>query len=107
MRIDVITLFPEMIQSFIEQGVTRHAGGKAAAVIRVHLDQVAADGVDDALGHLTAGGSVEEYGRLPAEVAVKRRELLTTPVDGKASGSHGELVRDGSVQIRGQLTRVS
>ena len=34
MRFDVITLFPEMIQSFIEQGVTRRAYDSGHMVLK-------------------------------------------------------------------------
>lgn len=51
MRIDVITLFPEMIQSFIEQGVTRRAYDSGHMVLKCWNPRDFADGnyrrVDD------------------------------------------------------------
>ncbi|MSQ64826.1 MAG: tRNA (guanosine(37)-N1)-methyltransferase TrmD [Limnohabitans sp.] len=51
MRIDVITLFPEMIQAFIEQGVTRHAYDSGQIVLKCWNPRDFADGnyrrVDD------------------------------------------------------------
>ena len=51
MRIDVITLFPEMIQSFIEQGVTRRAYDSGHVVLKCWNPRDFADGnyrrVDD------------------------------------------------------------
>ena len=51
MRIDVITLFPEMIQSFVEQGVTRRAYDSGKIVLKCWNPRDFADGnyrrVDD------------------------------------------------------------
>src|SRR5262245_10895393 len=74
--------------SVVENRVGFSACGERAAVVRIIVDKVARDGVDDALQNLCPGGTVEKNRQPPMAAHVQYGKLLAKYVEVDHDGAY-------------------